>query len=229
MPSSPLPRRLLLQTLAGATALTTCTYIARRSQAAPPEIRYEPAFFTQEEWRFLHAACDRLIPQDVYGPSAIELGVPEFIDRQMETPYAYGALWYMQGPHITGPANLGYQLIYTPRDIYRYGISGACDLCRQMHNTEFADLDPATRDSFLRELESGEHQFGDLPASTFFGHLLGNTQEGAFSDPIHGGNKGLGGWAMTGFPGARADFMDWVDQYGKQYPLGSVSISGETI
>ncbi|NHN84967.1 gluconate 2-dehydrogenase subunit 3 family protein [Acetobacter musti] len=226
MPPSLLSRRNLLQTLAGATALTAC---ARLAEAAPPESAYRPVFFTTDEWRFLHAACDRLIPHDASGPGAIELGVPEFIDRQMETPYAYGALWYMQGPHVTGPANLGYQLPYTPRDIYRRGIAGARALALQMHNAEFASLDAATRDAFLTELETGTHQFGDLPASTFFGHLLGNTQEGAFADPIHGGNKGLGGWAMTGFPGARADFMDWVDQYGREYPLGSVSISGETI
>ncbi len=32
---------------------------------------------------------------------------------------------------------------------------------------------------------------------------------------------------MLGFPGARGDFMDWVDRYGAHYPLGSVSITGE--
>ncbi|NHO32401.1 gluconate 2-dehydrogenase subunit 3 family protein [Acetobacter sp. LMG 1636] len=218
-----------MQALSSATALTACTWLARSPKAAPQASAYTPTFFTPEEWRFLHAACDRLIPEDANGPGAVELGVPEFIDRQMATPYAHGALWYMQAPHVAGPANLGYQLPYTPRDIYRRGIAGARKLARQTHNAEFADLDADTRDSVLTVLETGDLQFDDLPASTFFGHLLGNTQEGAFSDPIHGGNKGLGGWAMTGFPGARADFMDWVDQYGRQYPLGSVSISGETI
>ena len=56
--------------------------------------------------------------------------------------------------------------------------------------------------------------------------LLQNTKEGYFSDPIHGGNKHMGGWKMIGFPGARADFMDWVDQYGKAYPIGPVGIAG---
>jgi gluconate 2-dehydrogenase gamma chain len=37
----------------------------------------------------------------------------------------------------------------------------------------------------------------------------------------------MGSWKMIGFPGARADYMDWVDQPGKTYPLGPVSISGE--
>lgn len=61
----------------------------------------------------------------------------------------------------------------------------------------------------------------------FFGQLLQNTREGYFCDPIHGGNKDLAAWKMIGFPGARADFMDFVNQNGKAYPYGPVSINGE--
>ncbi|MFM0007380.1 gluconate 2-dehydrogenase subunit 3 family protein, partial [Paraburkholderia dipogonis] len=57
---------------------------------------YKSHFFDAKEWAFIHAAVDRLIPSDSEGPGAVEAGVPEFIDRQMETPYAHGALWYMQ-------------------------------------------------------------------------------------------------------------------------------------
>ncbi|MFT9298759.1 MAG: gluconate 2-dehydrogenase subunit 3 family protein, partial [Gluconobacter sp.] len=51
---------------------------------------------------------------------------------------------------------------------------------------------------------------------------------GVFSYPLYGCNKGLGWWLMLGLPGARADFMDWVNQDGAAYPFGPVSISGET-
>ncbi|EPJ80072.1 putative membrane-bound protein [Pseudomonas sp. CFII64] len=61
---------------------------------------YKPTFFTPQEWAFLIAACDRLIPSDQVGPGAVELGVPEFLDRHMQTPYANGGIWYMQGPFI---------------------------------------------------------------------------------------------------------------------------------
>jgi gluconate 2-dehydrogenase gamma chain len=37
----------------------------------------------------------------------------------------------------------------------------------------------------------------------------------------------MSGWKMIGFPGARADFADWVEQPGAKYPLGPVSILGE--
>lgn len=64
----------------------------------PTEAGYRPAFFAPEEWLFINAACARLIPADEHGPSAVELGVPQYIDRQMGTPWADGAIWYMQGP-----------------------------------------------------------------------------------------------------------------------------------
>ncbi|MBN0055824.1 gluconate 2-dehydrogenase subunit 3 family protein, partial [Pseudomonas aeruginosa] len=42
----------------------------------------------------------------------------------------------------------------------------------------------------------------------------------------HGGNRGLVGWKLVGFHGARADFMDLADR-GEKYPFPPVAISGE--
>ena len=56
--------------------------------------------------------------------------------------------------------------------------------------------------------------------------LWGNTKEGFFSDPIHGGNKDMVGWKLINFPGARADFMDWIER-DEIYPLPPVSIQGQ--
>ncbi len=64
-------------------------------------------------------------------------------------------------------------------------------------------------------------------AIEFFIQLLANTKEGYFADPMYGGNLNMGSWKMIGFPGARADFKDWISQYDKVYPLGPVSILGE--
>ena len=61
----------------------------------------------------------------------------------------------------------------------------------------------------------------------FIALLWQNTKEGYFSDPIHGGNKHAASWTMIGFPGARADYLDWVAQPGKVYPLGTVTIEGK--
>ena len=113
-----------------------------------------------------------------------------------------------------------------PRDIYRLGIAAVNRYCEKTHGKAFADLDAPTRDTVLGALEKGGAQIDDVPPAVFFGQLLQNTREGYFCDPVHGGNHDMAAWKMIGFPGARADFMDFVNQNGKSYPYGPVSING---
>lgn len=229
------PRRRFLQTMAIVPASTLvvggltvgCTNAADGKTAQAPK-PYEPTYFTKAEWAFIEAAVDHLIPADEYGPGAIAAGVPEFIDRQMETPFGHGKLWYMDGPfHTDQVPELGYQLDQNPRQVYRHGIE-ACDAwCVKTHGKVYAELDKALQEQILKDLQAGKIAFESVPSKTFFSFLLANTKEGFFADPIYGGNKGMVGWKMVGFPGARADFMDWVDQPNVKYPYGPVSISGE--
>ncbi len=211
----------------GATSSAQPGASAAAQPASAPRAEYKPRFFDAREWTFVQAAVDRLIPADAEGPGALEAGVPEFIDRQMDTPWAHGALWYMQGPFVQGVPELGYQLKLVPRDLYRLGIASVNAHCVKAHGHAFDALDAATRDSALADLEKGAIELADVPASVFFGQLLQNTREGYFCDPIHGGNRGMAAWTMIGFPGARADFMDFVNQNGQAYPYGPVSINGE--
>lgn len=188
---------------------------------------WKPQCFNHREWAFINAAVSRLIPADELGPGAKEAGVPEFIDRQLSTPYASGSIWYMQGPFNPDvPKEMGYQLPLVPKQIYNLGIVEANDWCRQQYGKPFTELDGAKQDATLSQFESGAASFKQLPASLFFSYLLQNTREGFFSDPIHGGNKGMVGWTLINFPGARADFMDWVER-GERYPFPPVSINGE--
>ncbi len=195
--------------------------------ATPPAGNYQPTFFTAEEWAFLQAAVSRIIPADELGPGALEAGAAEFIDRQMNTPYATGAQWYMQGPFKADAApELGYQLQLSPQQIYRLGIAATEAWCKNASGKTFAEQDSATRDRILGKIEAGEIVFEQLPAKVFFSLLVQNTREGFFCDPMHGGNKGMVGWTQIGFPGARADFMDWVER-NAPYPFPAVSIRGE--
>lgn len=215
-------------TLGGATTVAVSQpAMADSSEPGKPRA-YTPTYFTAPEWAFLNAAVDHLIPSDQYGAGALETGVPEFIDRQMETPYGAGKLWYMQGPfHPDSLPELGYQLSLVPRDIYRQGIAACNDWCSKNHGKVFAELDKAKQLDVLKMMESGKIAFDTVPAKTFFSFMLGNTKEGYFADPMYGGNQKMGGWKMVGFPGARADYADWVDQYNVKYPYGPVSILGE--
>lgn len=195
-------------------------------QAAAP---YRPTFFTPAEWAFLKAATDRLIPPNEDGPGAVEAGVPEFIDRQMESGYGHGEFWYMSGPFVTDvDPTLGYQLQYTPREFYRAAIVDVDQVCKQTHGHLFHELDGATQDEVLTALQKGALALPHVakPAE-FFIQLLANTKEGYFADPMYGGNKHMGSWKMIGFTGARADFADWMNKPGQVYPLGPVSVLGE--
>ena len=188
---------------------------------------YSPSFFHPAEWTFLSAAVARLIPADDIGPGAVEAGVPEFIDRQMEGPFGHDATRYSQGPFVESPPEFGYQGKMPPRDVYRAGMAAADSYCKGAFDGKlFSQLDAAQQDQVLKGLESGDIKLDGVSGTTFFGFLLQNTKEGYLSDPIHGGNKNAGSWKMIGFPGARADFIDWVGRPGEKYPLPPVTING---
>lgn len=215
----------------GAVAAASTAQAAERATAGGSASAttgdWKPQFFNEREWAFINAAVARLIPADELGPGAREAGVPEFIDRQMNTPYATGSIWYMQGPFNPDvPKEMGYQLPLVPKQIYNLGIADADEWCQGQYHQPFAGLPPEQQDAALSQFEAGSAAFKQLPSSLFFSYLLQNTREGFFSDPIHGGNKGMVGWTLINFPGARADFMDWVER-GERYPLPPVSINGE--
>jgi gluconate 2-dehydrogenase gamma chain len=221
-----------------AGALTATGFVAGQNAAgaadsaptaapAAPGRPYTPVYFHPDEWAFVKAAVARLIPSDDIGPGAIEAGVPEFIDRQMEGGFGQAALWYMQGPFVPSSPLFGYQGKMLPREVYRAGIAATDAWCRQNRSGKrFAELDAAAQDEVLKSLETEKIRFDEVGAKDFFAFLLQNTKEGYFSDPIHGGNKDAGAWKMIGFPGARADFLDWVGKPGVRYPLPPVSIDG---
>src|SRR5271154_4153424 len=228
-PSSINRRYLLLGASPAATlvifgAASTDSAVA---QTAATAADYVPTFFNPVEWSFINAAVGRLIPSEGPGPGGLETGVPEFIDRQMELPYGRGAYFYMQGPfQPDAAATLGYQLRYTPRELYRSGIAAANDACRSAAGRVFADLTSDEQDRFLSSLEKNQVQLSGPPGAAFFAQMLENTREGYFADPLYGGNRGMAAWKWIGFPGARADFTDWIDQAGQTYPYGPVAISG---
>jgi gluconate 2-dehydrogenase gamma chain len=220
-PALPLRRRDFLRGAAG-MALVSVLAPAHTEAAA-----YVPGFFTAAEWAFVQAAVDRLIPADGNGPGGVEAGVPVFLDRQMQLPYGHGAYWYMQGPfHPEAPATLGYQMRLVPRDLYRAGIAAIDRAAQQAHGRAFAALPVPTRDAVLTLADQGRLAQDSALAAAFFGLLLRNTREGYFADPMYGGNRDMAAWKMIGFPGARADFTDWIDQQGVRYPYGPVAIRG---
>ncbi len=111
--------------------------------------------------------------------------------------------------------------------MYRAGIAATDAHCKTTFGGKvFATLDAAQQDAVLKGLESAEIKFDTISSKIFFTFLLQNTKEGYLSDPLHGGNKDAGSWKMIGFPGARADYADWVGRPNVRYPLPPATING---
>lgn len=223
-------RRRFLRNAAGAApaaiAVSAVQFVPRQALAADQAAPYTPKYFNQANWTTLNGLVDVIIPPGDEGPGGLEAGVSEFIDRQMDTPYGHGELWYMDGPHDpTAAAINGYQMPYAPRDLYPKALDAFEASIQKAHGKPFAELAEADKEAAVSALEKGKITLtDDIPADAFFAVLLQNVHEGYFCDPEFGGNKNMAAWKMVGFPGARGDYYDWVDQYGKKYPLPPVSI-----
>jgi gluconate 2-dehydrogenase gamma chain len=228
-----LSRRTILMATAAAVPLVSApVYRARAEGLEGLELqRYQPVFFTETEWVFLLAACDRLIPAEGRGPGALETNVPVFIDQQLKN--GLGDDIYMQGPHqADAPATMGFQNTHSPQDMYRIGIKLAQQYSQTTYGKPFQQLAAADKDALLTKLQKNDIDFGalgepSLKASQFFGQMLGDAKNGYLADPMYGGNKDMKAWVAIGFPGARAAFTEWVDTHNVKYPLGPVSLSGK--
>ena len=151
-------------------------------------------FFTADEARVVVAACERIFPADDSGPGATQAGVVIFIDRQLAGPYGRDKYRYTKGPWVDSYPEHGYQGKDNPQAIYRQGIRELGD---------FAGLSPADQDAKLKAIEK----------SRFFQLLRTHTIEGMFSDPMHGGNAGLIGWQLVGYPGPQMSYRDEIDKH----------------
>ncbi len=87
----------------------------------------------------------------------------------------------------------------------------------------FADLPPAERDQRLRSIETTQ----------FFRMLRQHTIEGMFSDPMHGGNAGLIGWQLIGYPGPLMNYRDEIDKFHgvpwRRKPVSLAQVTGRPV
>lgn len=209
MPDS-LSRRSALRLMGGAAAAlafdlpTLCVHAQEIAKGRSPYF-----FLTQDEAAVLRVLVDRLIPADDF-PSASEAGVIDFIDFQLATDWGKGEGLYLDGPFFEGEPGQGYQLPYTPAQLYRRALAG-------IDANRIRDMRDEDVDEFLKQLEAGKAELNGIPGSWFFELLQQNTNEGYFADPVYNGNRNHAGWRMVGFPGADAYYITEVDRYNMVY------------
>jgi len=178
----------------GGTLLYTLAGEPFRLQAQNGQVKVPLRFFTAQEARVVTAACERIFPSDGTGPGATEAGVVIYIDRQLAGPYGEDKNRYSKGPWRESYPEHGYQGKENPRDTYREGIRGLGN---------FAGLSVAEQTKRLTAIEK----------THFFALLRAHTIEGMFSDPMHGGNAGLIGWQLIGFPGPQMSHRNEIDKH----------------
>jgi gluconate 2-dehydrogenase gamma chain len=140
----------------------------------------------------------------------------------MAGAWGRGELLYRHGPFRAGTPSQGFQIEYTPAELFRRSIS-AINAHFTAQGKAFDQLLPVEQDSYLASLEKGGIDLDGVPCNVFFELLLKHTVEGFFSDPIYGGNKNKVGWRMLGFPGAYVDYYDLIDKHGIEFhrePMG---------
>lgn len=229
-------RRIFLK-VSGASALVPGAHALAKQPPMPAAAASAAAgdtgpasylFFNAPEAAFIEAAVTRLIPPDELGPSAVEAGVPNYIDRQLHGAWGAGERLYRSGPWQPGTPSQGYQLPFTPAELFRTALRAIAADLQANGGTPFEKLAGDQQDAYLTTLQNGGKDLGGVPSKVFFESLLAMTVEGYFSDPVYGGNKGMKAWAMIGFPGAYGAYYDLVDQYGVKFdhPPRSIAENG---
>lgn len=199
-------RRMFFMKSGATTALAAAAPLA--GCAVAPAQKAEPAkaarlvFFTPEEAKTVEAIVDTFVPKDEVGPGAVELGVVGFIDRRLSGGYGVHSTVFMAGPYAVGTAEQGAQSSLMPRETWRLGLADLQAHClKKRGNRRFEALAYAERNAVLHEVRDGKLDFASIPARAWLSQVFNDTIEGYFSDPIHGGNAGMGSWKMVGFPG----------------------------
>jgi gluconate 2-dehydrogenase gamma chain len=184
-------------------------------------------YFTSQEGAAVEALADRIIPPDPQTPGGKNAGCAVYLDRQLAGPYGRDEGLYMRAPFMKGTKQQGPQSQSVTAKTYRDGLAALDKYCQSNHSGKrFADLADNDKDAVLNGLESGKIALDGVDGKAFFSLAIKDIQAGFFADPIYGGNRDMVSWKMIGFPGARYNYLDWIDRHNERFPLPPVSIAG---
>jgi gluconate 2-dehydrogenase gamma chain len=198
--------------------------------AGSPPVPVRPGpwhYFTSDEGRAVEALADRIIPSDPQTPGGKDSGCAVFIDRQLAGPYGRSDGHYTQPPFMSGTKQQGAQSADGPAATYRKALAALDRYCQASYQGKrFADLSDEQKDELLKSIEDEKTKLEGIDAQSFFELVIKDVQEGFFADPLYGGNRDMVAWKMIGYPGARYNYLDWVERHNERFPLPPVSITG---
>lgn len=188
------------------------------------------AFFTLHEAQTVDALTGRILPGTADDPGAREAGAVYYIDRNLSgTNFGFSLKTYDQGPFLgtseepvtveassvpdiyrtvwvseTNASRYGFQSVLTPQQIYRRGLIFVDAYAQERFGADFIELTDTQQDEILTDMDEDTATGFEGPSGrAFFTQLRNDTIEGAFSDPMYGGNRNKVGWALIGYPGAQ--------------------------
>ncbi|PIC96948.1 dehydrogenase [Sporosarcina sp. P26b] len=172
-----------------------------------------------EDFIVLATATELIFPEDDSGPGAIGLDVPYFIDKQLAGTWGINGDDYRQAPFTNleglkkiekadekvnhSRANRG--------KIFLEGLRLMNNESTKRFDTSFNQATEEQQHEIMSDLEAGKLDMKSIPSDAFFALLKQATLEGAFSDPLYGGNKNMDGWRMKEFAGARPSYADVIE------------------
>jgi gluconate 2-dehydrogenase gamma chain len=136
-------------------------------------------FFNSADARTIDAFAAQIIPSEEGSPGAREAGVVYYIDRALA----------------------GFMRDLQP--LYRRGLQVLSDLSTGGFGAEFAALTGDQRRALVEALDARAGADPDDFAGQFYRIVREHTVQGFFGDPAYGGNRGVVGWKLVGFPGAQ--------------------------
>src|SRR5258708_503493 len=198
--------------------------------AGSPPVPARPGpwhYFTSDEGRAVEALADPIIPPDPQTPGGKDSGCAVFIDRQLAGPYGRSEGHYTRPPFMQGTKQQGSQSAHGPAASYLKALAPLHSYWQSKYQGKrFPDLSDEQKDELLRGIEDNGLKLDGVDANSFFTLVIKDVQEGFFADPLYGGNRDMVAWKMIGYPGARYNYLDWVDRHNERFALPPVSITG---
>lgn len=187
----------------------TATAPKKESDKKPPE---EARMFFRRfsDFAILEQVTERIYPKDDLGPGAIELGVPYFIDRQLAGSWGTNGKDYRQGPFHEGGRSTNTSIV-NRGDLFLMGLRKIDEHSQKSFDLPFVEADVEQQTEVLQAFEAGEAEMIGTTSAAFFSLVRQTTLEGAYCDPLYGGNKNMAGWKMKEYPGPVPSYANIIE------------------